>query len=189
MALADRYIRIDESEIARHDVRESDLPHSWVREGREAIPVKLWGALYGAIWVVLFEILLGLWPSPPVVVSYLHVVLGLVIVGIAYSNRTHLVATRVPGRVKRIAGVTLAFSILMVVLGLMLELSVGTAWSFVGFTFFQLVLIFHVVFALAIITQMAAVAIAYDMWEEHEFEKETAPGEIPPAPSPASRGD
>lgn len=146
--------------------------------------MKLWSALYGAIWVVVLEILLGLWPHPPAFVPYLHLVLGLVIVGIAYSNRTHLVATQVPGRVKRIAGVTLTFSILMVVLGLMLEFSVGTNWALLGFSFFQVVLIFHVLFALAIITQMAAVAIAYDMWEDHEFEKETAPGEIPPRPIP-----
>ena len=149
--------------------------------------MKLWSALYAAIWVVLLEILLGLWPSPPIVVPYLHLVLGLLIVGIAYSNRTHLVATRVPGRVKRIAGVTLAFSILMVFLGLALEFNVGSSWSILGFSLFQLVLFLHVVFAMAIITQMVAVAIAYDMWEDHEFEKETAPGEIPPPPSSASR--
>ncbi|HXY46758.1 MAG TPA: hypothetical protein VEK13_02520 [Thermoplasmata archaeon] len=149
--------------------------------------MRLWSALYGAIWVVVLEILLGLWPNPPFIVPYVHLVLGLLIVGIAYSNRTHLVVTRVPGRVKRIAGVTLAFSILMVFLGLLLEFNVGSTFTILGLSIFQVILFFHVVFALAIITQMAAVAIAYDMWEEHEFEKETNPGEIPPPPSPASR--
>ena len=146
--------------------------------------MKLWGALYGAIWVVVLEILLGLWPRPPAIVPYFHIVLGLVIVWIAYSNRSHLNATRVPGRVKRIAGVTFDFSIVMVVLGLVLEFDIGTSWAVLGLSFFQVLLIFHVVFALAIITQMAAVAIAYDMWEDHEFEKETIPGEIPARPSP-----
>ncbi len=45
-------------------------------------------------------------------------------------------------------------------------------------------MIFHAVNALAIITQAAAAAIAYDMWEDHEFEKESLPGVIPPAPVP-----
>jgi len=38
----------------------------------------------------------------------------------------------------------------------------------------------------AIITQAAAVAIAYDMWEDKEFMKETAPGEVPDMPTPAT---
>jgi hypothetical protein len=39
----------------------------------------------------------------------------------------------------------------------------------------------------AIITQAAAVAIAYDMWEDREFAKETAHGEVPAMPAPANR--
>ena len=148
--------------------------------------MKLWASLYAAIWVVLLEILLGLWPHPPLIIPYLHLVLGLIIVWIAYSNRTGLVATRVPGRVKRIAGVTLAFAILMVFLGLLLWFNVGGSWTVLGISVFQGILVLHVVFAMAIITQMAAAAIAYDMWEDHEFDKETAPGEVPPAPTAVS---
>jgi hypothetical protein len=47
-----------------------------------------------------------------------------------------------------------------------------------------LILFFHVINAFAIITQAAAVAIAYDMWEDHEFVKETEPGIVPPLPMP-----
>jgi hypothetical protein len=150
--------------------------------------MKLWAALYGMIWVVLLEFLLGMWPSPPVYVPYLHALLGLVIVGIAYVNRAGLLATRVPGRVKRVAGVTLALALFMVFLGLLLWFNVGASWVVLGFSVYQFILVVHVVNALAIITQGAAVAIAYDMWEEHEFEEETKPGEVPLRPSPVSPG-
>lgn len=143
--------------------------------------MKLWAALYAAIWVVLLEILLGLWPNPPAVVPYLHLILGLIIIWITYSNRAGVVATRVPGRVKRIVGVTFAFSIVMAFLGLLLWFDVGSSVHLLGISLFQGILVLHVVFAMAIITQMAAAAIAYDMWEDHEFEKETAPGEVPPS--------
>lgn len=146
----------------------------------------MWAALYAMIWIVFLEFLLGLWPNPPYVIPYLHLVLGFIIVGIAYNSRTRLYATRVPGRVKRIAGVTFGLTILMAGLGLLLWFNFGAAWSVVGFSVYQMILVFHVVNALAIITQAAAVAIAYDMWEEREFERETKPGEVPPAP--AGRG-
>jgi hypothetical protein len=144
--------------------------------------MKLWAALYGTIWVILMEFLLGLWPNAPFAVSVLHLLLGLVIVAIAYNSRTRLYATRVPGRVKRIAGATFGLTILMAALGFLLWFNVGTTWSVLGFSVYRAVLVFHVVNALAIITQAAAVAIAYDMWEDREFEKETRPGEVPPPP-------
>jgi len=147
--------------------------------------MKLWSALYGMIWVVLLEFLLGQWPDPPVYVPYLHFGLGLIIIGIAYNSREKLRATRVPGRVKRIAGATFAITILMSVLGLLLWFNVGSNVVLLGFSLYRLILVFHVVNALAIITQAAAVAIAYDMWEDREFERETKPGEVPPAPTPA----
>ena len=50
-----------------------------------------------------------------------------------------------------------------------------------------MILFLHVVIGFAIITQAAAVAIAYDMWEDKEFVKETAPGEVPEMPAPATR--
>jgi hypothetical protein len=146
--------------------------------------MKIWVALYGFIWVLLLEFLLGLWPNAPFVVSILHAVLGLIIVVIAYYNRVALYATRAPGRVKRIAGATFGLTILMAVLGVLLWFHVGASWSVLGFSVYQAILVFHVVNALAIITQVAAVAIAYDMWEDREFEKETKPGEVPPPPTP-----
>lgn len=150
--------------------------------------MKLWSALYLAIWIVFLEILLGLWPSPPVVVPYLHLVLGVGIVLVTYSCYTGLRKTRVPGRVKRVAGASYGLSIAMVALGFLLWFDIGKGWVIpvTNVSVFQVILLLHVANAIAIITQLAAAAIAYDMWEDHEFEKETEPGEVPPARTPSS---
>lgn len=146
----------------------------------------LWGTLYAVIWVVLLEFLLGTWPNPPPEVPYLHLVLGFALVLILYNSFVQLRRTRVPGRVKRVAKASFSLSILMVLLGLLLWFNVGNAWVIpaVNVTIYQVILFFHIVNALAIITQAAAVAIAFDMWEDHEFDKETEPGQVPAAPSP-----
>jgi hypothetical protein len=146
--------------------------------------MRLWVALYGAIWVVFLEFLLAMIPfGQPYLIS-LHAVLAFVIVFIAYSNFVALRKTTVPGRVKRVASVTFSLAVLMAVLGPLLMFNVGAGWPiFYGITVWNAILFVHVVNAFAIITQMAAVAIAYDMWEEKEFLEETRPGEIPPNPA------
>jgi hypothetical protein len=74
----------------------------------------------------------------------------------------------------------------MAVLGLLLWFNVGSDWvvPVANVSVYRVLLLLHVANALAIITQLAAVAIAYDMWEDHEFEKETEPGDVPAAPAP-----
>jgi len=148
--------------------------------------VKLWATLYLVIWIVFLEFLLGLWPNPPGVVPYLHYVLGFGIILLTYNSFVQLRKTRVPGRVKRTARASFALSILMGVLGLLLVFNVGSGWvvPFTDLSVYNAILLFHVVNALAIITQAAAVAIAYDMWEDREFAKETSPNEVPRAPAP-----
>ena len=145
--------------------------------------MRLWIALYGVIWVVLVEFLLAMIPFGQPYLTYLHGGLGFVIVGIAYYNFAGLRKTTVPGRVKRIASATWYLAILMAVLGLLLFFNVGAGWAVLdGITVWNGILFLHVVTAFAIITQMAAAAIAYDMWEEREFLENTRPGEIPPNP-------
>jgi hypothetical protein len=148
--------------------------------------VKLWSTLYAVIWVVLLEFLLGTWPNPPAAVPYLHLVLGLGVIGLCYNSFRELRKTRVPGRVKRIARASYGLAWVMAVLGFLLWFNVGTSWTIpvANISVFQGILVLHIVNALAIITQCAAVAIAYDMWEDREFEKETGPGEVPAAPAP-----
>lgn len=145
--------------------------------------MKLWSALYFAIWIVFFEMLLGMWPDPPAAVPYLHLVLGLGIVLITYYCFDALRRTRVPARVKRVAKASWSLSFVMVALGFLLWFNVGSAWvlPWVNLSFYRGVLLLHVVNAVAIITQLAAVAIAYDMWEDREFDKETEPGSVPAA--------
>jgi len=145
--------------------------------------VKLWAALYLAIWVVFLEFLLGLWPNPPAVVPYGHLALGLGIVPIAYYCFASLRRTRAPGRIKRVAQASWSLSILVAVLGFLLWFHVGSDWTVpvLPFTVYEGILLLHVANAIAVITQLAAVAIAYDMWEDHEFGTESNPGEVPPA--------
>lgn len=148
--------------------------------------MKLWAALYLTIWVVFLEFLFEMLPVLPSVLPYLHLALGAAIIGITYSNYRGLRATRVPGRVKRVAQAAYGLSIVMLVTGVPLFFDLGSGWTIpvVGVTVFGLVLFVHIVNAFAIITQAAAVAIAFDMWEDREFERETAPGEVPPMPPP-----
>jgi len=146
--------------------------------------MRLWAALYLAIWVVFLEFLLAMIPFAQPLLTYLHAGLGVVIVALAYSNYANLRQTTVPGRLKRVSQVTLALAVLVVVLGPLLLFNVGAGWSVVGaITVWNLLLFVHVVNAFAVLTQMAAVAVAYDMWEEKEFLEETRPGEIPRNPS------
>ncbi|NIN69721.1 MAG: hypothetical protein GTO63_34565 [Anaerolineae bacterium] len=137
------------------------------------------------IWIVFLEFLLAMTPGASIVLIYLHVALGLGIIGLAYYNFSGVRGTAVPGRVKRIAKSTFQLSVAMGVLGLLLIFDVGASLTILfGVTVAGLILFFHVVTAFAIITQAAAVAIAYDMWEDREFVQETPPGQVPARPTP-----
>ncbi len=143
--------------------------------------MKLWMSLYAMIWVVFIEFMLAMTPGASIVLRYLHIVLGLVIIGLASYNFNGVRWTSVPGRVKRIAKTTFILSIAIGVLGLPLYFGFGGPILF-GITLGGIILFLHVVIGFAIITQAAAVAIAYDMWEDKEFAKETAPGDVPDMP-------
>jgi hypothetical protein len=148
--------------------------------------MRLWSALYGAIWVVFLEFLLSMMPQWHPWVLYAHYALGVAIVGITYANSHALRATTVPGRIKRIAGASFSMSILVAIIGVLLVFNVGAGWTILnGISGWNLLILIHVTTAFGIITQMAAVAIAYDMWEDKEFLQETRPGEVPPPPKPA----
>ncbi len=148
--------------------------------------MKLWMTLYTMIWIVFIEFLLAMTPGSSWVLIYLHVVLGIAVMGLAFYNFSGIRRTRIAGRVKRIAQTSFNLSIVVVILGAPLFFDVGRAQviPLINVSIYGLILFFHVVTSFAIITQAAAVAIAYDMWEEKEFAKETAPGEIPAAPMP-----
>ncbi len=146
--------------------------------------MKLWMTLYAMIWIVFIEFLLAMTPGGPTILIYLHVILGAAIVGLAFYNFSGIRDARVPARPKRIAQASLNISIMAAILGVLLILDIGKAWIIpvVGITIYGLILFLHVINSFAIITQAAATAIAYDMWEEGEFKKETEPGMVPLKP-------
>lgn len=151
--------------------------------------MKLWMALYGMIWIVFLEFLLVMTPSASAALLYLHIALGFGIIGLAYYDFHGVRRTAVPARVKRIARSSFRLSVAIGILGLLVYFGIGADWMILfGVTLSGLFLFFHVVGAFAVITQAAAVAIAYDMWEDKEFAKETAPGEVPAMPAPKPRG-
>ena len=151
--------------------------------------MKLWVTLYTRIWIVFIEFLLAMTPGSSSVLMYLHVVLGIAIIGFAFYNFSGIRSTRVPGRVKRIAQASLNLSVVVAVLGAPLFFDAGRVQviPLINVSIYGLILFFHVVIAFAIITQAAAVAITYDMWEDHEFVKETEPGIVPPMPQQGAR--
>ncbi len=145
--------------------------------------MKLWMTLYAMIWIVFIDFLLAMTPGGSIVLIYLHIALGIAIIGLALYNFNGVRGTKVPGRVKRISKATFNLSVTTGFLGLILYFGTGGAWQILsGISLRGLILFLHVVIGFAIITQAAAVAIAYDMWEDKEFEKETAPGEVPEMP-------
>ena len=88
------------------------------------------------------------------------------------------------GRVKRIAQTSYNLSVTAGISGVMIFFDIGKTPVIpaINVSIYGLILFFHVIFAFAIITQAAAIAIAHDMWEDKEFEKETEPGIVPPNP-------
>ncbi len=140
--------------------------------------MKLWMTLYAMIWIVLIEFLLAMTPGRSTIMIYLHILLGIAIIGLAFYNFSGVRDTRVPGRVKRIARTSLSISMMVAVFGGLLFVNVGRTWIIpqVNISIYGIILFLHVFNSFAIITQAAAVAIAFDMWEDKEFTKETEPG-------------
>ena len=154
--------------------------------------MKLWQALFAMIWIAFMEFLIVMATHVPpfdawkTILVYLHAALGFGMIALAYNNLAGVRNTTIAGRVKRTAQSTFQLSILMAVLGVILLFPDYLQWVIpvLGFTLFYAILFVHVVNAFAIITQAAAVAIAYDMWEDKEFNQETKVGEVPPMPAP-----
>ncbi len=148
--------------------------------------MKLWASLYGMIWLVLLELWLGFTPIAPPVPLYVHILLGVLIVGLAYRNFVALRGSRTVGRIKRTARATFALSLLMAVLGVAIYFHIGSSWNVGwGVSVGSGLRFLHFVSAMAIFAQVSATAVVYDVWEEKEFLRETAPDEIPPPPSPS----
>ena len=123
--------------------------------------------MYLIVWLAFLEFILVWAPASSIQpLVYTHVLLGIVIFAIAYSNSSKLRKTDCPARIKRIVKATVALAAFEGLLGMMLVVSKmgllpDLISSAVGFL--------HLGTALAIVTQAASTATAYDMWEEKEF--------------------
>lgn len=159
----------------------------------EAVDTKLWQSLFAMIWITFLEFLIVMsthvtsFTSIADPLIWVHAALGFGIVLLALNNYNGVRATTIAGRVKRTAQSTFQLSILMAILGVILLFKGSLTWEIpvINLSLFYVLVFIHVVNAFAIITQAAAVAIAYDMWEDKEFNEETKAGEIPPMPVPA----
>ncbi len=154
--------------------------------------MKLWQALFAMIWIAFLEFLIVMsthvtsFASIADPLIYVHAALGFAMILLAYNNYVGVRNTTIAGRVKRTAQSTFQLSILMAVLGVILLFKGQLGWQIpvINLSLFYVLVFIHVVNAFAIITQAAAVAIAYDMWEDKEFNQETKAGEVPPMPAP-----
>jgi len=143
--------------------------------------VARWAVLYGTIWLITLEIWLAFTPVAPPVPYYVHIALGFALIAIAATNYVGLRSTTVPARIKRVARATAYLTVLMAALGAVLAFGWGGSGpTILGIAPAGVVRFLHLLNALAILGQACAVAMAYDMWEEREFERPTVPGEVPP---------
>ncbi len=132
--------------------------------------MELWKWMYALIWLAFLEFVLVLVP-----VGYLvalvdaHAVVGIAVLAVAHRNARALKATAAPDRVKRIARAAAGSADAQVVLGLLLWANLVGNVTFLGGAVFTVVLLIHLVLAVAVITQASSAATGYDMWEEKEF--------------------
>lgn len=129
--------------------------------------MKTWTVMYALIWVAFLQILVILFPVlGKNTTYYLHGAIGLVVVGIAIYAYSLVKRTLCPNRIKRISKTTAVLGVAQGILGL--ALFAGIMMN-LGSTFQNIIVFLHVVNALAIITQAASSATAFDMWEDKEF--------------------
>ena len=119
------------------------------------------------VWLAFLQIVIIVMPRFTLYLVDVHVLLGLVILGLAHYNNAKMKKTEAPNRLKRITKTTAILATVQIIFGLILyaNLRMNVSLPLVG-----VIVFIHIVIALAIITQAASVATAYDMWEDHEYE-------------------
>ena len=118
------------------------------------------------VWLTFLQIIIILVPSLGSSLVDLHAALGFVILGLAHYDYAILKRSEAPNRLKRITKSTAILATFQVILGMVLYANLRLN---VSIPLVQVVTFLHLMTALAIITQAASVATAYDMWEEHEY--------------------
>jgi heme A synthase len=118
------------------------------------------------IWLVFLQIIVALFEFPGSV--YLHILVGFVIVAIAHYHQARIKRMAVPDRIRRIVRSTANLASAQFFLGIYTFLALDLQWPL---PVPQVVVLLHLVVALAIFSQASSTATAYDMWEEREFER------------------
>jgi len=119
------------------------------------------------IWLASLQILIIVMPRFTLYLVDLHALLGLIILGLAHYNNAKIKRIEAPNRLKRIAKSTAILATVQIILGLVLYANLRMN---VAIPLVEVIIFIHIVIALAIITQAASVATAYDMWEDHEYD-------------------
>ena len=127
----------------------------------------LWKTLYAMIWLASLQILIIILPRFSLYLVDLHALLGVIILGLAHYNNAKMKHTEAPNRLKRITKSTAILATIQIVLGIILYANLRMNMNI---PLADVIVFIHIVIALAIITQAASVATAYDMWEDHEYE-------------------
>lgn len=133
----------------------------------------LWSRLYNTVWLAFFaSVITPRWIGPKLG-SALHVLLGLGMLALTFSNARRLAGLPVPARLQRVSKITAKIAAFQAVCGLALGAvtHLFPALPIVGSVLHAA----HVVCGLAILAQAASVATGHDMWEEKEL------GGSPPA--------
>jgi hypothetical protein len=138
--------------------------------------MKTWSAMYGLVWASFFQIFLIVFLLAAIVPSStgvmydatigVHLVIGIVVIFLAVHAFMLVKKTSCPDRIKRITKTTAILGGVQGALGVILFTLIRFNFSP---TFQHVVLLLHVVTALAIIAQASSSATAFDMWEEKEF--------------------
>jgi len=132
----------------------------------------IWKQLYVMIWLAFLQIIIILLPRFVIYLVDVHLLLGLAILGLAHYDNILIKKSEAPNRLKRIVKSTAILASIQPILGVILYLNIRLN---VAIPLVEVIVFLHLAVALAIITQAASVATAYDMWEEHEFSTPVKP--------------
>lgn len=128
--------------------------------------MSIWKLLYAMVWLAFLQIVIIILPQFTPYLVHAHVILGLIILMLAHVDFAQIKKSDAPNRLKRIVKSTAILATIQPILGIILF---ANAVLNVDVPLVEVVSFLHLVTALAIITQAASVATAYDMWEEHEY--------------------
>jgi hypothetical protein len=124
-----------------------------------------WKALYGMIWLCFATLFVAVFDPIPYK-GYVHGVLGIAVLILAFRNRAVLARSACPQRLKRISASTAKICVFALLIGAALAVPQLEAHTWIIYALKAL----HLFAIGAIITQTASVATAHDVWHERECE-------------------